>query len=181
MTAPIKGLIYIKDFVRDSQHLINFVDRQPWMTALVRRVQHYGYRYDYRARSVTKEMFLGPLPSLFQQIAQQLFDAALFRSMPDQVIVNEYFPGQGISVHVDCIPCFGPVIATLSLGSRCEMEFSHLASAAKYKQILEENSLLVLSDEARYKWRHAIQPRIFDDGVMRNRRISITFRTVIFS
>ena len=34
----------------------------------------------------------------------------------EQAIVNEYEPGQGIAPHVDR-DCFGPVVATVSLGS----------------------------------------------------------------
>ena len=35
--------------------------------------------------------------------------------------VNEYLPGQGIAQHVDCVPCFGGTVASLSLLSPCTM------------------------------------------------------------
>lgn len=39
-----------------------------------------------------------------------------FPHRPDQVIVNEYQPGQQIAPHIDCVPCFGSVVASLTLG-----------------------------------------------------------------
>ena len=44
---------------------------------------------------------------------------------------------------------------------------------------LEHRSLLILKDDARYKWKHGITPRKIDNGVRRGRRISLTFRKVI--
>ena len=40
----------------------------------------------------------------------------------EQAIVNEYEPGQGIAPHIDR-DCFGPVVATVSLGSAVNMDF----------------------------------------------------------
>lgn len=44
---------------------------------------------------------------------------------------------------------------------------------------LESRSLLVLKGDARYKWKHGIAARKSDNGVKRQRRISLTFRKVI--
>lgn len=41
----------------------------------------------------------------------------------DQLIVNEYEPGQGINPHIDNIKLFKSDIASLSLGSDCIMIF----------------------------------------------------------
>lgn len=105
----IPGLRYVADHVDKAreQALIALVDRQPWLTELRRRVQHYGYRYDYKGRKVGPEMYLGPLPDWLLPLCQQLKDAGLTPRVADQVIVNEYEPGQGIAPHVDCVPCFG--------------------------------------------------------------------------
>jgi alkylated DNA repair dioxygenase AlkB len=101
--------------------------------------------------------------------------------MPDQVIINEYLPGQGISPHTDCIPCFGKTIASLSLGSPCVMDFCK--GIEKHSLMLERRSLLVLLDGARYEWQHGILARKTDkhDGqiINRTRRLSLTFRNVI--
>lgn len=153
---------------------------EPWLNDLQRRVQHYGYRYDYRARAVDRDMYLGALPSWSQPLARRLQSDGVFSKLPDQLIVNEYEPGQGISAHIDCVPCFGPVIASLSLGSTCQMELSR--NDISMTIILRPRSLLVLAGDARAHWRHAIRARRSDliDGarIPRTRRVSLTFRTV---
>lgn len=163
--------------------LLAKVDAQPWLTDLSRRVQHYGWRYDYRARRVLDSMALGPLPDWLDTVCQKLTDLPEFNNRPDQVIVNEYVPGQGISAHVDCVPCFGPAIASLSLGAPVEMAFRHPSSGQTFKTLLPPLSLLVLTGEARHDWTHAIPARKSDTiagyRVPRTRRVSLTFRTVL--
>ena len=46
-------------------------------------------------------MRLGDLPPELLELAHRLYDRKLVPQMPDQVIVNEYNAGQGISAHVD--------------------------------------------------------------------------------
>lgn len=183
-TAPdIPGLTYIPDFITQGEEnaLIAAIDMQPWLSDLKRRVQHYGYKYDYKARSVTKESRLGPLPDWILPLAQKLQSEHLFRDLPDQAIVNEYLPGQGISAHIDCVPCFNEVIASLSLGSPAIMQFTK--GHEKQEVFLKERSLIVLTGPARYEWQHAIPARKTDvvNGfkIERGRRLSLTFRTVI--
>ena len=100
--------------------------------------------------------------------------------MPDQVIVNEYLPGQGISPHINCISCFGNVICSLSLLSPCVMDF---IEEEKISILLEPSSLLLLTGSSRYNWKHGIAARksdIYDSNkIIRQRRISVTFRTII--
>ena len=98
------------------------------------------------------------------------------------MIANEYLPGQGISAHVDCVPCFSDRIASLSLLSPCEMVFRNGKQGDRLSAILEPRSLLILSGAARYEWTHEIPARKSDEvngeRRPRTRRISLTFRTV---
>jgi alkylated DNA repair dioxygenase AlkB len=181
----ISGLKYLTGFVseREEASLFVAIDKEPWLADLRRRVQHYGYRYDYKSRKVDPSMYLGALPPWSQPLTDRLMAAGYLETNPDQLIVNEYEPGQGITAHVDCVPCFGPVVCSITLGSACMMELSAVADPATELLFLERGSLLVLADEARYKWRHAIPGRKSDrvDGqvIRRGRRVSLTFRTVI--
>jgi len=180
----IPGLTYLPNYIYQVQHdqLIDTIDQQPWLQDLQRRVQHYGYRYDYKARKVDPAMYLGPLPEWVQDLAHRL-EQEYFRVPPDQLIVNEYEPGQGISKHVDCVPCFDRTVASLSLGSTCAMELVHTKNKTKVVLLLQPRSLLVLQDEARYDWTHAVPGRKSDtiDGqtLLRSRRLSLTFRKVL--
>ena len=102
--AAIEGLRYVPDFVTVEQHgtLLREIDSHAWMTDLKRRVQHYGYRYDYRSRSVDYSMRIGELPRWATEIGRRLLAEEYITELPDQLIVNEYEPGQGISNHIDC-------------------------------------------------------------------------------
>ena len=181
----ISGLTYVRDFTTSTEHdfLLSQIDQQSWLTDLKRRVQHYGYKYDYKARNVNHNAYLGPLPDWLSSVSDKLRNNGIFSSAPDQVIVNEYLPGQGISTHIDCVPCFADTITSLSLGSSCVMEFSNPQTCEKKSIVLEERSLIVLSGSARYEWQHAIPARKSDviNGIKteRARRVSLTFRNII--
>lgn len=183
-TGRIDGLTYLPAYVdREGEAaLVHKIDDQHWLTDLKRRVQHYGWRYDYTARRVEEAARLGPLPGWLAPLCDRLVADGLFQHPPDQAIVNEYLPGQGIAPHVDAPSSFGPVVASLSLGSACVMTFESLDGAERIPALLMPRSLLVLSGEARLRWRHGIPARKSDrtpDGaVARGRRLSLTFRTV---
>ena len=60
----IPGLVYKPDFITEEEEtkLLACVDGAEWSTELRRRVQHYGWRYDYRQRQIDESMRLGELP-----------------------------------------------------------------------------------------------------------------------
>lgn len=182
---PVPGLTYAAGYLTptDETLLLAAVDAAPWRADLKRRVQHYGYRYDYTARTVDPSMYLGPLPAWSQPLADRLTADGHMPAVADQLIVNEYEPGQGIGPHVDCVPCFGPVVCSLTLGSSCVMDLTEVDGEAAESLLLERGSLLVLTEAARYEWRHAIRGRRADtwngQTIPRGRRVSLTFRTVI--
>lgn len=183
-TAIVLGLKYIPNYLDRTQQekLIQTIDRQFWLTDLKRRVQHYGYKYDYKKRKIDYSMFLGELPEWLDNIADRLYQNKTFKIKPDQAIINEYNPGQGITSHIDCIPCFSDPIVSLSLNSTCIMQFSR-DKKEKIDLLLEPGSLTVMEKDARYNWKHSIRPRkkdkYCDREIVRTRRISITFRKVI--
>ncbi len=181
-TEHVPGLQYVADFIAPAEEvaLLNAIDARPWLADLKRRVQHYGYKYNYKARAISRSMFVGPLPPFALELGARLIVAKLLTEVPDQLIVNEYEPGQGITPHVDCEPCFKERIVTVSLGSPCEMDFLSKEDAqASTSIMLEPRSALLISGPARYEWLHTIRARLSDRGRPRTRRVSLTFRNVI--
>ena len=185
-TAPtIPGLAYVAGYLDPAEQarLLATIDGLPWLGDLRRRVQHYGYRYDYTRRGIDRDLYLGPLPEWAAALAGRLRAAGHTPRDLDQLIVNEYVPGQGIAPHVDCAPCFADTVVALSLGSSCVMTFSRRDGSDPVERLLEPGSLLVMRDEARYEWRHAIPARKTDvhEGrrLARGRRVSLTYRTVL--
>jgi alkylated DNA repair dioxygenase AlkB len=167
----------------EQRDLLATIDALPWREDLRRRVQHYGYRYDYRRRKVDAGEFLGPLPAWVGPLVERLRRDGHAPLPLDQVIVNEYQPGQGIAPHVDCVPCFADTVLSVSLGSACVMTFSLPKAAARVDVPLEPGGLLVMRGPARYDWRHGIAARgtdrVRDAVIPRGRRVSLTFRTVL--
>ena len=127
-------------------------------------------------------MYIGGLPDWLGELAQRLYDETdLFDRVPEQVIVNEYEPGQGIAMHTDHRG-FGPTVCTISLGDDWEMDFSE-DSSDKRPALLSRRSLVLLTGESRSSWQHGIAPRkseLTANGRRdRLRRVSLTFRTVL--
>ena len=182
----VPGLHLFEKVITSEQEskLLDWIDAQPWIDDLSRRVQHYGYRYDYRARSIDISSKLGDMPAMLDRLALHLeAKEGALPFHPEQAIVNEYLTGQGLSAHVDCEPCFGPDIASLSLGSFAMMRFQSVATRAVVDIPLPRRSLVVLTGESRTAWSHSIAARKSDQWngqkTLRTRRVSVTFRTVI--
>ena len=183
----IEGLTLIEDYISEEEEraLISQIDNQNWLNDLRRRVQHYGYKYDYKTRRIDISMKIGSLPNWGIKIAERLFHEGIFKRSPDQLIVNEYQIGQGISPHIDCEPCFDDTIVSLSLNSTAIMDFTNSITNEKIPIFLNRRSIVILKGPSRYDWKHSIAPRKTDkyESVIynRKRRISLTFRKVIIS
>src|SRR5579884_2589793 len=86
------GLVLVRDFVSaaDESRLLSKVENpriQPWSAELRRRVKHFGFRYDYKARALSNTDRLGPIPGWAQDIAHRLVEYGYFNTLPDQLIV----------------------------------------------------------------------------------------------
>lgn len=190
----IPGLIYIRNFITEEEesYLSKNINNQSWMNSLSRRVQHYGYEYDYKSKTA-KNNKVDDIPEFINFIIDRLLSLKLYKEKPDQLIINEYESSQGIFPHIDATNSFKDVISSLSLLSDIGMEF--ILYNNKKTIMLERRSLVVLTGDARYKWRHGIEKRLIDkniisledDGITekivpilkRNLRISLTFRNMI--
>jgi alkylated DNA repair dioxygenase AlkB len=183
----INGLKLYFDFIskaEENQLMMN-IDNQHWLSDLKRRVQHYGYKYDYRARRIDSSSFIGEIPIWMNFLIERLGDQKLISFRPDQAIVNEYVDDQGIAAHIDCEPCFGDTIISISLGSSCVMNFQrdlHTKEQNKIPLFLQPRTLVVMTKESRFNWYHGIPSRKsdkFNEQVhKRQRRVSITFRKI---
>ncbi|KAG6917658.1 hypothetical protein DXG01_001633 [Tephrocybe rancida] len=136
----------------------------------------------------------------------------LFPRVPSrarQAILNLYQPGEGIIPHVDLLRRFGDGIIGVSFGSGCVMQFARAAEEAgghhepavdaveheknNWDVYLPERSVIVLSEDARYKWTHGIAKHTQDyvalpdtgtddtagEWIQRGVRLSITFRWLL--
>ena len=156
-----QGARLVPDIVTEAEErrILMRIEDAPWLTDLSRRVQHYGYRYDYRARNSGQHLPAPAFPRWAEIVADRLrplFDGR----RPEQCIINEYRPGQGIGMHAQ----FGPTVVSLSLAAAWPMNFrprsvrpyvrDGLASDAV--AVLPRRSALVLRGAARHSWMHGI-------------------------
>ncbi|KAL5143343.1 Alkylated DNA repair protein ALKBH8 [Glycine soja] len=211
--VSIPGLFLVHDFIsaKEEEELLQAVDCRPWNSLSKRRVQHYGYEFRYDIRNVNTRHCLGELPSFVSPILDRISSCPTFENVKnivlDQLTVNEYPPGVGLSPHIDTHSAFEDLIFSLSLSGPCIMEFRRyengdwlprVASSAVAKIenpedqsnfirraiYLPPRSLLLLSGEARYAWHHYIPHHKIDKvngKVIRraSRRVSFTFRKVL--
>ncbi|KAF8022161.1 hypothetical protein BT93_G2338 [Corymbia citriodora subsp. variegata] len=180
----IPGLYLLHDFISlgEEKELLAAVDDRPWNSLAKRRVQHYGYEFRYDTRNVDANRHMGELPSFVSFILERI---SSFPGLPcasnsslDQLTVNEYPVGVGLSPHIDTHSAFEDLIFSLSLAGPCIMEFRrYFGSAWLHKDVsgtdvnvdslesskflrkaiyLPPRSMLLLSAEARYAWHHYI-------------------------
>ena len=203
MSAP-RGLHYVASALDESQQQalllrIEGDGRNKWAPLEIavdkgRRVQQFGYRFDYRTDDVVRDAH--PFPSWLArlgtiaekhclslagcggpEIASASGSSGVAELAPaarpgyfNQCIVNDYLPGQRISPHTDA-PVFGGVIVSFSLGCAADMRFSR-ADHTPYVLRVAPGSLYVMAGEARRLWRHEMLAQTV------GRRISVTFRRV---
>ncbi|KAI4312941.1 hypothetical protein MLD38_037726 [Melastoma candidum] len=182
----IPGLYLLRDFVTcaEEEELLAAVDARPWNSLSKRRVQHYGYEFRYDTRNVDPRRRLGELPEFVSHILQRLrlfpgTDNAAALEL-DQLTVNEYPRGVGLSPHIDTHSAFEGFIFSLSLAGKEDTRSPVVVRKAIY---LPPRSMLLLSGEARYAWQHYIPHHkidfVMDEAIKRNsRRVSFTFRKV---
>lgn len=181
----VPDLIFIENYISDAIHdkLLIEIDKNIWSNELKRRVQHYGYKYNYKARSINHNMKVEDLPFWATEIGSKLCKDGYFNSMPDQLIVNEYLAGQGITDHIDCEPCFEDTVVSISLGSYTTMNFTKKLTKEKIPVVLPPKSAVILKGKSRFDWLHGIPARKSDKikniKKERTRRVSLTFRRVI--
>ena len=182
MKKILPGLLLYPDFISKPMEdkLIKEIDSQIWIVDYDRRLQYFGYRNELEAPYDLVE-FPVPIPPLIKELSEKIVKRKILLIHPDQVIINEYFPGQGIKPHKDR-NYFDNQICGVSLGSDCVMRFIKMDGGDVVDIGIPRRSVYVIQDEARYKWKHAIPPRKKDiiNGVIkyRERRLSITYRKV---
>lgn len=101
IVPDIVGLKYIPNYIFDIKEddLIKTIYFQLWLPDLKRRVQHYGYKYDYKAKTANQDLYLGQIPDWLMTLCQKLFDEQIFSIAPNQVIsTNTYLAKE--SAHI---------------------------------------------------------------------------------
>jgi alkylated DNA repair protein alkB family protein 8 len=183
METAVPGLHIYHEFISKSMEdeLIKEIDSQTWVVDYNRRLQYYGYRNELEA-PYGLIRYPVSMPSLISKLSENLVEQKILVVQPDQVIINEYAPGEGLRPHKDR-NYFENQICGVNLGSGCIMRYIKISGGDVVDVEVPRRSVYVMQDDARYKWNHSIPPRkkdVVDGNVKpRERRISITYRKVI--
>lgn len=172
------GAQLIEHFVTkdEEDELIKWIEQSKWNREISRQTQHYGYRYEYKTRTLKPA---DPIPPWLATLSRKIEASLNLKETFDQVIINRYQPGEGIAPHVDHVKLFGPVVVSLSLQTPAHMDFKNQSHPFNESSVLlPSQSLLVLKDEARYSYTHGLKCR---DDINFSYRTSITFRTVLLA
>ncbi len=188
------GMIYIRNVLTEEEEaaIVKELDEVcVWDARLARRVQHFGYEFDYASRNALAGYPMKPFPKECQKLVERLAseeeeEPAVQRM--NQLTVNEYMPGQGISNHIDTHSSLGDVIISISLLSNTVMKFTPISKELNFNVqkktciVLERRSMLILKGASRFAFKHGIPGRKNDvidhESCPRLRRVSLTLRTI---
>lgn len=182
METALPGLFLYPDFIDEAKErqLLDEIDSQIWIVDYLRRLQYYGYRNELE-KPYDLIPFPVSMPPMIYQLSQEIVEQGILLLQPDQVIINEYVPGEGIKPHKDRA-YYENQICGVNLGSGCIMRFIRGQNEEVVDVEIPRRSVYVMQDDARKKWKHTIPPRKKDNiqGTVkhRERRVSITYRKV---
>ena len=156
----VPGLKLVENFItvdEEDSILHKLDEKDAWIEEMSRRVQHFGFPFNYRnmmldfstdtpefpevVEVVAKRIEIGsnsPINWAVSTSLQHLNSATLDNSFLckehlllslSQVTANEYYANQGIAPHVDTSTCFGPLIFIVSCGSGTTMTFKKISSS----------------------------------------------------
>lgn len=185
----IPGLFIYRNYLtkEEQDEIIKEIYEREWDDSGIRRkVQQFIRDYDYSSRNPVGRKKDNPPPSILK-LKQQLETTGVFKKSIDQIIVNKYEPGEGISAHADH-EAFDDTITTISLGSSATMIFCCKINKNKICVRLNPGDMATMTGESRCNWTHEIPARKNDrmmgdipvltggKWVPRKTRISVTFR-----
>ncbi|KQM76256.1 hypothetical protein ASE74_19580 [Pedobacter sp. Leaf216] len=182
METNVPGLFLYHDFIDEAREnqLMAEIDSQTWTIDYTRRLQYYGYRNELE-KPYNLIPFPIEIPPQIYQLSKEIVQQKILIEEPDQVIINEYVPGEGIKDHKDRA-YYENQICGVNLGSGCIMRFIRGNNLEVIDVEIPRRSLYLMQDDARKKWSHGIPPRKKDqvNGAIkhRERRVSITYRKV---
>lgn len=175
----IKGLFYIQNYLTatEMEMIKEKIDKEIILEPISQKansrlVAHYGYYYSYDKTGLKPAPVI---PEYLQNLADpkrinNILGFDLIMEPFEQVIINEYKPGQEINYHTDHKVLFGPIIACITVGQSVPINFK-LGNEVK-KLNIKAGSMYIMTGDARSMWQHYLK----NNGD--ETRYSITYRTI---
>jgi alkylated DNA repair dioxygenase AlkB len=179
--AGLRILNHLVDPEREKMTVRNLLANANWDSSLSRRVQEFGYEYNYKASGSLAEG--ARFPEWLRELCEFLVNSRECRMLttPTQITVSEFTPGQGITAHIDNPSLFGEYVCRLVLGGSVNMVFSDSATR-KIEKRVEGGTVVEMFGDTRYTWKCCVPARKSDivSGKRVKREVAylVTFRTI---
>lgn len=160
-----KGLILIDNFISEKEELDIISNIPPTNRTQSKNtrnsIRRYGSNIPYK-----NQMESEIIPDYLDKLSDKIVDQSLLDNKPNSISINEYLAGNAIAPHIDSMES-GSIVTIISLLSEAIMSFS--ANDQEFLVTIPSRSLIQLTNEIRYKWKHGILP-------VKSKRYSIVFR-----
>lgn len=171
----IEGLNIENDFIskKESYEILREIDsNQKWDKVSNNRVQNFGYEYFFGKNLINRESQPEPLPDFFikNEKIKNLIDTYKYNN----IFIYELKMGQGLPPNVFTHSSYGSDISIITLNAGIATTFLS-QKGVKTELYTQRNSLLTLSDLARYAYYRAVPIRKVD---IYNKEICFRDRTV---
>lgn len=170
---PVSGASYYQQYLDANEciDLLSQLDDVSWQAEGEMRTQHYGQHYNYRERTLGPAM---ELPGWCEALIGQL--AVLNGGRGFDLCTVEEWTGRHLPRRLDDPELLGPTSALLNLGAPVSVVFELVGAIGgkhTHRTRLGTGDLLVLTDDARYRWTTKLVP---GRGTNPARRLGLTFR-----
>ncbi|XP_068600745.1 alpha-ketoglutarate-dependent dioxygenase alkB homolog 4 [Brachionichthys hirsutus] len=181
---PFPGVFLWENFIsgEEEEELIRTMDQDLWNESQSgRRKQDFGPKVNFKKRKIRVGSFNG-LPALSQKLVLRMQrEPTLAGFQPVEQCNLDYHPQRGAAIdpHLDDCWLWGERLATINMLSSTILTMSLEQSPAEPGRSqdvrvavqLPRRSLVVLYDDARHRWKHAIHRENISE-----RRVCSTYR-----
>ncbi|CAG9536338.1 unnamed protein product [Cercopithifilaria johnstoni] len=174
----VPGLNVVTDFLTEIEEmdLVDVIDKTDWAPSQSgRRKQDYGPRVNFKHKKIKTDRFFG-MPGYIDIILNRMnsISSDLFGSyQPFELCNLEYSDDRwsAIEMHYDDTWIWGERLICVNLLSESVLTYSSDEKQLMIYVPLPRRTMVCMSDEIRYSWRHAVFPEH-----IRGRRIALTMR-----
>ena len=171
------GIFLMPEFVSEEEESV--IEQEIYKTSFIdsqsgRRKQDYGPKVNFKRKKVKADVFTG-LPPFSEKLFQRMKQIeVLCDFIPVEQCHLEYTPerGSAIDPHFDDFWLWGDRLVTINLLSDTFLYFTcDEHPDIEVKVLMPQRCLIVVSGEARQKWKHGIHR-----SDIHSRRLAVTLR-----
>ncbi|WKY01148.1 hypothetical protein Q1695_015280 [Nippostrongylus brasiliensis] len=174
----IGGLMVVHDFLSESEEaeIMEMIDGVEWVLSQSgRRKQDYGPKVNFKHKKVKTDSFVG-MPEYADMLLEKMRSISpekLGNYIPFEMCNLEYDESKKstIEMHYDDTWIWGNRLISINLLSGSVMTLANEATHQLCYVWMPHRSLVCMSDESRYSWKHAVLSQH-----IRGRRVALTMR-----